>query len=315
MQGVIEWAPRLGMVAGRQFSCIMIFSSEPCRCSPHDCREIQFLYFVSLDPEIRADENIPPFSPMDDPSLRTLLENAVGVILPVYLSPWRYRTITRHARDWFPRLDARFLYRGKGAQIGLFRRMGVRHPESLVFPSPEALLGAFRSGLVNWDHPYVLKGDSGGGGSAVFPVHGDEDLQHHAGRLRQDEPALVQRWVHHGGRDLRVVVYGPRAVSYFRVGDGSFYNNVCRGGRLDHDSEPEIQAQGCRAVLDLSRRAGIDVAGFDLMFPDEGAPVFIEINFHFGRKGLGGSRGHRGHMRQAVEDWRCRKLAAPGVCP
>jgi ribosomal protein S6--L-glutamate ligase len=44
------------------------------------------------------------------------------------------------------------------------------------------------------------------------------------------------------------------------------------------------------------------------MFPDDGDPVFVEINFHFGRKGLGGTRGHREHVLRAVNDWRARRL-------
>ena len=51
----------------------------------------------------------------------------------------------------------------------------------------------------------------------------------------------------------------------------------------------------------MCRRMGIDVAGFDLMFPDQGAPVFVEINHHFGHKGLGGPAGAtRNYFLQAV---------------
>ncbi len=261
-------------------------------------------YFVSFDPQVRAEENVPPFSSLEDPRLVSLIGGAVGVILPVYLTPTRYASITRHAADWFPRLESRYLYRGKCSQIRLFRQLGVRHPESLLFPSPSVLLEVSRRGEISWSYPLVLKGDSGGGGVAVFPVHNPGELQKYLGKLKENEPALLQRWVHHGGRDLRVVAYGSHVVSYFRVGDGSFYNNVCRGGSLDHHSDPDIQGKGCRAVLDFCRRATIHVAGFDLMFPDSGPPVFVEINFHFGRKGLGGSQAHRHHMRRAIEQWR-----------
>ena len=65
------------------------------------------------------------------------------------------------------------------------------------------------------------------------------------------------------------------------------------GGKLDHVGWPELQRKGVAAVLAFSRHAGIDIAGFDLMFPDDGEPVFIEVNFHFGRKGLGGEKGTR----------------------
>jgi ribosomal protein S6--L-glutamate ligase len=117
--------------------------------------------------------------------------------------------------------------------------------------------------------------------------------------------------------DLRVVVYGRQAVSYFRVGGGRFYNNVCRGGLLDHERRPDLQQRGIDAVRAFCERTAIDVAGFDLMFPESGEPVFIEINFHFGRKGLGGTPGHRRFWARAVEQWReaCLETIRNGSAP
>jgi ribosomal protein S6--L-glutamate ligase len=261
-------------------------------------------YFVSFNPDIRMEENLPVFSSLDEPEVRCLLEGAAGVVLPSYVTPWRYRSITRWCRSWFPRLDARFDYCGKTSQIMLFRALGVRHPESALFGNAEELR-SYVTGIEPFGgYPFVLKGDAGGGGSAVFPIRSPEDLLSFLKRLPPDRPMLLQRWVEHGGKDLRVVVYGQLAVSYFRVGDGRFYNNVCRGGRLDHDSWPEHQKKGVEAVRAFCDEVAIDVAGFDLMFPDSGDPVFVEINFHFGRKGLGGTKGHRRFMNRAVKDWR-----------
>lgn len=254
------------------------------------------------------EKNLPPFADPDALEVRHLLRSAAGVVLPAYVSPWRYCRITQWAQCWFPRLESRFAYQGKAKQIELFRRLGVRHPETLLFESPDHLLLAFDRQPLPWPYPVVLKGDTGGGGSRVFPLYGSGDLERYAAELPGREPALLQRWVEHGGRDLRVVVYGDRTVSYFRVGDGRFYNNLCRGGRLDRELCPGDQERGVEAVRDVCCRAGIDIAGFDLMFPDEGPPVFVEINFHFGRKGLGGTAGHRRYVREAVDAWRVRRL-------
>jgi ribosomal protein S6--L-glutamate ligase len=265
-------------------------------------------YFVSFHPQIPLEVNLAQFDPLDTLEAQSLVTNAAGVLLPVYLTPRRFGCIAQHARDWFPRLDVRHNLRGKIRQIRLFRQLGVRHPESLLFSSPSDLLRHLEQQGPPWDYPMVLKGDTGGGGSSVFPLHGPSDLVKKVGRLPQDEPALLQRWVNHGGRDLRVVVYGRQAISYFRVGDGQFYNNVCRGGRTDHEGWPEDQARGIRAVHTFCDRTGIDLAGFDLMFPDQGDPVFVEVNFHFGRKGLGGTPAHRQYFLKAVEEWRTRRL-------
>jgi hypothetical protein len=69
------------------------------------------------------------------------------------------------------------------------------------------------------------------------------------------------------------------------------------------DIFPELQDRGMSAVARFCHLVGINFAGFDLMFPDDGPPVFIEINFNFGRKGLGGTPGFRKLFKQAVELW------------
>ena len=265
-------------------------------------------YFVSFNPEIKLEENLSIFSSLYDPLVHRLLQKAAGVLLPSYVPPWRYRRITRLAQDWFPRLGTQFDCVGKSRQIELFRRLEVRHPETLLFKNPSHLLGYFNQWDSPWGYPLVLKGDTGGGGSRVYPIYEPDQVRQHAAKLPAREPALLQRWVDHRGRDLRVVAYGEQLVSYFRIGDGQFYNNICRGGQIDYELRPDQQATGVRAVRDLCRRAQIDIAGFDLMFPDQGTPVFVEINYHFGRKGLGGTPGHRQYVRQAVKDWRAKRL-------
>jgi ribosomal protein S6--L-glutamate ligase len=105
------------------------------------------------------------------------------------------------------------------------------------------------------------------------------------------------------GKDLRVVVVGDLTKSYFRIGNGSFYNNVAQGGRIDHNLMPEEQATGRSMSRSLCHQAGIDVAGLDIMFPPKGSPLFIEINFLFGRKGIGGRPGYDRLFHQAVQSW------------
>lgn len=270
-------------------------------------------YFVSFHPSIALDENRSLFSDLGDPEMQGLLAGAAGVLFPTYITPQRYDQITRLARAWFPRLEVRFRHLGKTKQILLFRELGVRHPESLLFNDPGELGEYVTAHGSPWGFPVVMKTDLGGGGTGVFPVYAAADVTRQARRLPRDQPALLQRWVNHRGKDLRVVVYGDLAVSYFRIGAGGFYNNVCRGGRIDHDLGPEQQQQGIAAVQAVCRRIGLDVAGFDLMFPDHGEPVFVEINHHFGRKGLGGTAGHQRYFLKAVWHWRQRLLSSEPV--
>lgn len=270
-------------------------------------------YFVSFYPQIPMEENLSVFQSLDSPEIQKLIGRAAGVLVPRYILPGRYEAISKLTEHCFPRLSAKHDYTGKSRQIRLFRELDIRHPESLLFDNSAELLRYFNEHGVPWEYPVVLKGDLGGGGSGVFPIYRPEDVTRHIVKIPAEQPVLLQRFIEHGGRDLRVVTYGRDfAVSYFRVGGGQFYNNVCRGGRMDHEGWPEQQARGIEASQALCRRAGIDIAGFDLMFPDEEEPVFIEINFNFGRKGLGGTPGHRKYEREAVMKWRERRLKELG---
>ena len=270
-------------------------------------------YFLSMNQLVRLDENLPNLAPVADPAVEKVIRSARGVVMPRGITEKRYRKIAALARDYFPNLDARFTYPGKTSQALLFHRLGVRHPETIVFPNAEGLMCAESKGLP-LEYPFVLKGDSGGGGKAVFPVTCRNELRKALIRLPAREPLLIQQWLNHGGMDLRVVVVGAKMVSYFRVGGGSFYNNICRGGRIDRTLLPKLQQIGLAAVARFCNLTEINLAGFDLMFQDGGTPVFIEINHNFGRKGLGGTPGFRQLFQAAVDLWQ-KGIAYPTLHP
>jgi len=258
-------------------------------------------YFVSLHHQIRLDVNLHALAPFDGRS-QELLRNAAGVLMPKYFSPIRYRQVAELAPNHFPRLGPRYLYRGKASQIRLFQELDLPHPQTVVYDNPtQALRACHRTGLPF--SPCVLKGDRGGGGSAVFPIHTWADFEGCIQQLPPAEPVLLQEFVNHEGMDLRVVIVGQMTKSYFRVGNGNFYNNVAQGGRIEHDLYPQKQLLGRQMARSLCSDAGIDVAGLDLMFPAHKSPLFIEINFLFGRKGIGGRLGYDRLFRQAVQEW------------
>lgn len=259
------------------------------------------MYFVSLHHQIRLDVNLPALAPLDARS-QDMLRQAAGVLMPKYFSPIRYRQVAELAPNHFPRLGPRYLYRGKASQIHLFRAHGLPHPRTFIYGHPaQALQTCARHGLLFF--PCVLKGDRGGGGSAVFPIRSRHDLEQKVQLLPENEPVLIQEWVENQGMDLRVVIVGEMTESYFRIGNGGFYNNVAQGGRIDHALFPDKQLLGRQMARTLVHAAGIDVAGLDIMFPVHGPPLLIEINFLFGRKGIGGRLGYDRLFSQAVQTW------------
>jgi ribosomal protein S6--L-glutamate ligase len=259
-------------------------------------------YFVSLHHQIKLDENIHGLGFLDQ-ATENLIAGAAGVLMPRYFSPRRYRHIASLARDHFPKLKSRYAFRGKASQIELFAGHSIPHPATAVLNSPEEVKAISRTGKLPMSLPFVLKGDSGGGGSAVFPIESLTQLDQALDSLPADEPVLIQEWIDHGGRDLRVVIMGGLVKSYFRVGVLPFYNNVSKGAQVDHSLDPELQRQGRNMALDISRATGIDLAAFDIMFPPSGPPLVVEVNFMFGTKGLGGRKGFQAMFRSAVQEW------------
>lgn len=267
-------------------------------------------YFVSLHHQIRLDENLPALGPLDANAV-ALISGAAGVLMPKYGSPTRYHQVAMIAKSHFPRLAARYAYRGKARQTVLFRALGIPHPRTVIYQTPDNATTELENNPSPIPLPFVLKGDSGGGGSAVFPIRSLDECMECLARLPRNEPVLVQEWIKNNGRDLRVVVMGRQVVSYFRVGADAFYNNVSKGARIDFDLLPETQEVGRQQASALAQRLEIDLAAFDVMFPARGgAPFVVEINFLFGRKGLGGLKGYERMYRKALHDWMRGALSA-----
>ena len=69
---------------------------------------------------------------------------------------------------------------------------------------------------------------------------------------------------------------------------------------------PELRASAVSAVRNFCRFTLIDLAGFDLLFPEGAAsatPFFLEINYFFGRRGFGGSEAYYRILVQEIDNW------------
>ena len=158
------------------------------------------------------------------------------------------------------------------------------------------------------DFPFVLKSAAGGEGRSVWLIHNAEDLNTHLQtRLRKELEGVsgfvIQEYIPNLQRDLRVVVIGDTIISYWRSQEGFLHNLAC-GGVIDLHSDPHLQQSGQAAARELCAQTGINLAGFDLIFPEtDSTPFFLEINYTFGRTGLGGSEVFYGFLNQAVAKW------------
>jgi ribosomal protein S6--L-glutamate ligase len=267
---------------------------------------------LSFHPNIVAHENILCAGRMPDASDEKAIRRADAVILSQGCSEALYRMCVKHCTQVFPNYDCRFDFPGKLGQARLFQQTQSRFPKTHLFHS----VGAFQAlwpkgspiGL-----PVVFKSNWGGEGETVFFVDSTSDLTECLARAATEERAghagfLIQEFIPTGGRDLRVVIMGRKMYSYwrFREPNTGFLTNLGAGGEIDHEFAPDLQERGKAAVADFCGRTKIDLAGFDLLFPSQERdpePLFLEINYFFGRKGLGGSFRYYELLDQAVNEW------------
>jgi len=271
---------------------------------------------ASLHPCIRKDINILCAGRSLTDREKKRLGKARAVILPQGVTAEVYRECRRLVPRVFPNYDLRFGLEGKVGDALLFEYFQVPHPRTLAFRDG----GSFRNTFPDPDlapallsgYPLVIKGNEGGEGSLVFLIESPRDLQDKLdlllGSSFRDQGFVLQEFIDHGGRDLRVVILYDQLFAYWRVqpDPSRFQTNQSQGGEIEPGGNLRQKNKAIKAVERFGRRAGINVAGFDILFnrtrnPD--TPLFLEINYYFGRRGLGGSLRFYELFEQAADRW------------
>lgn len=261
---------------------------------------------VSFHPRLKLDLALPMRRDALLGFLRRDAKSFKGAVVPQAVRSWQYWLLRQAGLLVFPNYDFRFGLEGKAGNARLFKRFGLPHPKSWAFAR-----GDHVRECRDLEFPLVLKAERGGGGQGVFLARDRRELD---GALKSIEkyngnssgPVVAQEYLDSRGRDMRVVVIGSAIDAYWRRQDkkGEFRNNLARGARIDREGEPHLLKIGRDAVRQAAAQTGINLAGFDLLFPrgsDE--PVFLEINYFFGRKGLGGSIPFFETLERAVSRW------------
>jgi len=272
---------------------------------------------LSFHPMIEGDRNMLCAGRDPGPAELAAIAAARAVILPQGCRESLYRAARTGCSRVFPNYDLRFAFPGKTGQIEFFQRMGLPHPRSRVFRSTQA----FEDWLAHdkraaWSLPLMIKLDHGGEGQGIFPAADRAALASILQRLRESEQAaplnfVVQAYLPCAARSLRVAVIGHQRISYWRVADDVQQAKVCltAGGRIDRVADPHLIRAAEDVTDDFCRKTGVNLAGFDFLFSQDPAaapnatPHFLEINYYFGRRGLGGSDGFYRHLSRAVDRW------------
>jgi ribosomal protein S6--L-glutamate ligase len=270
---------------------------------------------VSFHPLFEADKNILCAGREPEQPDLAAIKKADAVILPQGCRQTLYEMARHHCEHVFPNYNARFRYPGKTGQIHLFCDTKTPHPNTRVFDD----LASFRreyghntEGLP-FPFPFVFKFDWGGEGDTVYLIRSHDDLQHLLQQTDIYEKSgqqgfLIQQYVPNQNKTLRVVNIGQQLISYWRISNcqNSFLANLSKGASIEFNSDPDLQDKAKAVIKRLCKKTGINLAGFDVIFSGEKKdrlPLLLEINYFFGRKGLGGSQAYYKILQDEIRHW------------
>jgi ribosomal protein S6--L-glutamate ligase len=270
---------------------------------------------LSFHPCIDADVNVIVAGRAPGSAEKTLIKRADAVILPQGSRQDLYELCRSYCERVFPNYDHRFSHPGKIGDILLFRTVGIPHPQTFTFDDVDHYCKRFppEKARFPFPFPFVLKGNYGGEGHQVFKIRDVGQLQATLDQLKPMERSsmrgfITQQWITHGGRDVRVVVLYDQLLSYWRVQNDpqEFRTNLSAGGVIDHHSHPDLLMKAEKAVHRFCQQTGINLAGIDLMFDQNdksNQPLFLEINYWFGRSFFGSSEAYYAILKETIKRW------------
>ena len=276
---------------------------------------------VSFHPMFEADKNIICAGREPGADDLAAIKAAEAVILPQGCRRSLYEMARDNCRHVFPDYEIRFEYPGKTGQLRLFQESGTAHPHAETYLSLEDFRQQYGDDPkdIAFELPCVFKFDWGGEGETVSLINTRQDLKKVLQKAADFERSgqkgfLLQEYVPTEGRTLRVAVIGRTLISYWRIQENAdnFLSSVSRGARIDAISEPERQDAAKGFVKNLCKKTGINLAGFDVIFAPLAEyikPLILEINYFFGRRGLGGSNAFYEILKNEIHNWLAHALS------
>ncbi len=214
----------------------------------------------------------------------------------------------------FPNYDARFKYPGKIGQVRLFKSLAFPHPRTVIWRSIEELTGVIReSEAYPHEIPFFLKADGHHEAEGVYLIKDSESLESVLARFSrlyhlESRGFLTQDLIPSGGNVLRAVIIGREIITYWKrpSSQKDIITTIRHGATIDKDWRMDLQEKGRIAAWTLSAITEINLAAIDFVFPlndTNPEPLFLEINYYFGRRGLGGSVKYYHRLFQSIQEW------------
>ncbi|UCH22702.1 MAG: hypothetical protein JSU83_05650 [Deltaproteobacteria bacterium] len=265
---------------------------------------------VSFHPIFKADRNIICAGRQPTTDDRLAIQAADAVILPQGCSQSLYRLVRQNCAHVFPNYDTRFGYPDKISQIRLFQESNVNYPKTEIFRTVEAFRAKFNGISKKFPFPFLFKFNWGGEGETVFLIRTANQLQKIIQKAADYERTnqrgfILQEYIHNSNRTLRVAVIGQKRISYWRVQESPecFQASLAKGAIIDTDTDHELQEMAISETNEFCSKTKIDLAGFDIIFSDKNEAYFLEINYFFGRRGLGGSEKYYQILIEEINNW------------
>jgi ribosomal protein S6--L-glutamate ligase len=244
-----------------------------------------------------------------------LIQAADAIILPQTCSLALYKACAESDAQIFPDYAVRFMYPGKVGQSILFEKSRIPHPATKRWRSVKKFRDSLRKRKAPpHDRPFFLKADKSHEGDGVHLVTDRSSLETALGRLERAGPEgfISQEMIPCRGNVLRTVVLHKKIITYWKRSGHPHGGiaTVSHGSRVDKKWKPEFQEKGRAQAQWICGMTGINLAAFDFVFnmdQQETQPFILEINYYFGRRGLGGSLRYYRLLFKAIREWLSEK--------
>jgi len=244
----------------------------------------------------------------------SLIHQADVIILPQSCAFWLYEACKKSSALLFPSYDKRFEYPGKMGQSLLFKEVNSPHPETKRWCS----VGEYKKahperGRFPHQPPFLIKADKSHEAEGIHLITDEATLEASLNNLILLEKSgfagfITQELIASGGNVLRVVILGRTFFTYWKRPQNReiIINTISRGAKIDTEWRPDLQKIGKAFAGEFSTNTGINVAAIDFVFPisdPDPQPQFLEVNYYFGRRGLGGSVNYYHLLHEAIKEW------------
>ncbi len=271
---------------------------------------------LSFHPCITADRQVILGSRDPGPEDLSLIARAKAIILPQSCKGDLYRACKNSSAVLFPDYDTRFAYPGKVGQSLLFRKQGLPHPNTLAWNSVADFRKAYRESSPH-RMPFFLKANMSHEADGVYFVEDNRSLESALECLSKENGSvssdfISQEFIPAEGNVLRAVILEEEIILYWKRPErpGQIITALGKGAKIDKLWRMDLQEKGRVQAQRLSTATGINLAAVDFLFPlteDDPQPLFQEINYYFGRRGLGGSLNYYGMLFKAIKKWLLKK--------